>query len=342
MRRSAAVIEAQIAKGIFRPHTMLTNMAVAYFQDAKNYAAKSIFPICPVELSSDIFYKFSKEDLLRDNWKRKPQYGKVNPSQVSENTGTYNCLVDQNIMGIDQIKRTDDKRRQGPALKDPRIQRTKTMAEQANIHQDRLFAEAYFKSGVWTNEFTGNDDGSGDKGFIQFSNDNSEPIKFIKERKKEMKENTGRVPNVMGLGVNVFNTLTEHPAIVERVKYSGSTANPAIVTENVLAQLFGVDKIVTFEAIHNKAKLGQKEDMSFICDPNSFLLAYATSTPSVEEPSAGYIFTWDMLGDGQFMPTLNYDGEPGTHTEYVEMLMATDMKKVCDDLGMFFNNAVSE
>lgn len=340
MRNTTAGIQAEIAKGIYRPHTMLSNMAVAYFQNASNYAAKSIFPICKVDLSSDIFYKFSKEDLLRDNWQRKPQYGKVNPTQVSEDTGTYNCKVDQNIMGIDQIKRTDDKRRQGPTLKDPRIQRTKTMAEQANIHQDRLFADAYFKSGVWTNEFTGSDDGNGDKGFIKFSNDNSEPIKFVDERKTEMQQNTGRTPNVMGLGINVFNALKEHPAIIERVKYSGSTANPAMVTENVLSQLFGVDKIVTFKAIQNEAKMGQAGNMNFICDPDAFLLAYATSTPSVEEPSAGYIFTWDMLGDGQYMPTFNYEGIPGTHTEYVEMLMATDMKKVCDDLGMFFKSAV--
>lgn len=40
--------------------------------------------------------------------------------------------------------------------------------------------------------------------------------------------------------------------------------------------------------------------MGYIGDPNSFLLAYATDTPSVEEPSAGYIFTWDMLENGIF------------------------------------------
>lgn len=340
MRNTASGISLEIAKGAFRPHTVLSNMALAYFQNSKNYAAKSIFPICKVGLSSDNYYRFSKEDLLRDNWQRKPQYGKVNPSQVSEDTDTYSCLVDQNIMGIDLIKRTDDVRRQGPALKDPRIQRTKTMAEQANIHQDRLFADAYFKSGVWTNEFTGNDDGTGDKAFIKFSNDNSEPIKYVDERKTEMQQNTGRTPNVMGLGMNVYNALKEHPAIIERVKYSGSTANPAMVTENVLAQLFGVEKIVTFKAIQNEAKMGQNGKMNFICDPNAMLLAYATSSPSVEEPSAGYIFTWDMLGDGQIMPIITYEGEKGTHTEYVEALMATDMKKVADDLGMFFKDAV--
>lgn len=81
-------------------------------------------------------------------------------------------------------------------------------------------------------------------------------------------------------------------------------------------------------------------DMGFIGDPNAILLCYATNNPSIDEPSAGYIFTWDMLGDGQILPVLNYLGENGTHSEYVEGLMASDMKKTADDLGMFFKDAV--
>ncbi len=44
---------------------------------------------------------------------------------VSEHTDTYNCQVDQMIMGIDQIRQTDLQRRMGPAIRDPKQQRTK-------------------------------------------------------------------------------------------------------------------------------------------------------------------------------------------------------------------------
>ena len=60
----------------------------------------------------------------------------------------YVCQVDQMIMGIDQIRQTDLSRRQGPTTMQPKQQRVKTIAEQANIHQDRLFAESYFKAGA--------------------------------------------------------------------------------------------------------------------------------------------------------------------------------------------------
>lgn len=334
-------ISAMIAKGTFRPHTALTNMALAYYQDAKNYFAKSIFPICRVSLSADNYYIFDKESLLRDGWQRKPAYGTTMPVPVSEHTDTYVCQVDQMRMGIDLIRLTDQQRRQGPALKDPRQQRVKTMAEQANIHQDRIFVEKFFKPGVWSNEWAGVDDTNvSGKQFIKWSNGNSDPIKFIADQKRNMHEQTGRTPNRIAMGADVFNALCLHPAILERVKYGGSTANPASVTKNVLAQLFGIDDLVVMMSIHNAAKLGADANMQFIGDPKALLLAYATDNPSVEEPSAGYIFTWDMLGDGQIMPVRNYPGEPGTDSEYVDALMAYDMKKTADDLAVFCSDVV--
>ena len=341
MRNTASGISAEIAKGVFRPHTVLTNMALSYYQNAANYFAKAIFPICPVQLSSDNYYIFNKEDLLRDNWQRKPAYGKVAPAVVSEHMETYNCKVDQMIMGIDQIRMTDLNRRQGPSISNVKQQRTRTIAEQANIHQDVQFADRYFKAGAWANEWSGVDSTTTEgKQFIKFSNHNSDPITFIDQRKTAMQQETGRTPNRLALGMNVFNELKAHPAILERVKYGGSTANPASVTERVLAELFGVEKLVVLQSIMNKADMGADADMQFIGDPNAFLLAHATNSPSVDEPSAGYIFTWDMLGNGQILPILNYLGENGTHSEYIEGLMAHDMKKTADDLAMFFKDAV--
>lgn len=341
MSITPASISAQIAKGAFRPHTALTNMGLAYYQNAANYFAKAIFPICRVNLSADNYYIFDKEDLLRDNWQRKPAYGKVMPAAVSEHTDTYKCSVDQMIMGIDEIRQTDLQRRQGPSIRDPRQQRTKTIAEQANIHQDRLFANGFFRSGVWANELTGVDSTTPTTGqFIKFSSDNSDPIKIIDERKTAMHEETGRTPNRLAIGANVFNALKHHPGILERVKFGGSTANPASVTKKVLAELFEVEELVVLMSIMNKAKQGAEADMGFIGDPNAMLLAYATDNPSVDEPSAGYIFTWDMLGDGQLLPIFHYPGENGTHSEYVEGLMAYDMKKTADDLAVFFKDVV--
>ena len=331
----------QISKGYIKPHTALTNMAMAYYQNAANYFAKTLFPICPVQLSSDNYYVFDKEDLLRDNWQRKPESGTVSPAVLSEHTETYACHVDQMLMSINMIRQTDVMRRQGPSTANTKQQRTKAIAEQRNIHQDKLFANSFFKAGVWKNEMSGVAGSASTGQFIKFSDDNSEPIKIIDEKRTEILQTTGRELNRIGMGINVFNALKEHPAILERVKYGGTTPNPAKVTEKVLAELFGIEKLVVLKSIHNDARLGEAANMQFIGDPNALLFTYAPDAPAIDEPSAGYIFTWDMLGNGQYMPIMNYpDPNPGKHVEWIEGLIATDMKKTSDDLAVFFKDAV--
>lgn len=338
---NAMLTAERIAKGYIKPHTALTNMAMSFYQNAANYFAKSLFPTCPVQLSSDNYYIFDKEDLLRDNWQRKPESGTVTPAIFSEHTESYACNVDQMRMSINMIRQTDVQRRQGPSTANTKQQRTKAIAEQRNIHQDKQFANSFFKAGVWGNEVTGVAGSASTGQFIKFSDDNSEPIKIIDKYRTQVLQETGRELNRLGVGINVFNALKEHPGILERIKYGGTTANPAQVTERVLAELFGVEKFVVLKSIHNNARLGEAANMQFIGDPNAMLFTHAPNTPSLEEPSAGYIFTWDMLGNGQYMPIMSYpDPDPGKHVEWVEGLMATDMKKTCDDLAVFFKDAV--
>ena len=40
------------------------------------------------------------------------------------------------------------------------------------------------------------------------------------------------------------------------------------------------------------------------------------------------------------MPTLQYPGENGTHSEFIEGLFAADMKKTADDLAIFLKDCV--
>lgn len=334
-------IQYDIAKGSFKPNMYLSNLSLAYFQEASRYVAKSIFPICPVQLSSASYYIFSKGDLLRDNVSRKPEFGKVAPAQMGQLEGSYRCKVDQIITGIDQISSLDYRRTNAPGVADPRRAKVKFIAEQMNLHQDIVFAQNFFKAGVWTNEWTGGSTyEKSAKTFIKFNDDNCDPVVLIEDLCTEVEQNTGRRPNRLGLGKEAYNALKAHPAILERVKYSGSSANPATVNEKVLAELFGLERVKVLSSIYNAATLGKPDDMQYICDPKAAILAYATNTPAIDEPSAGYIFTWDMLGNGQYMPTLQYEGENGTHSEFIEGLFAADMKKTADDLAIFLKDCV--
>lgn len=338
---SAAELQARIAKG-WKPNRYLTNMSMAFFADASDYVATSIFPICPVDFSTGYYYVFDKGDLARDNVQRKPKFGKVPPAQMGHTDESYKCEVDQIIVGIDQIGALNYQRSNVPPSIDPRRSKNRFIVDQQLLHLDILFANNFFKEGVWENEFTGIESGTtpGGSQFIKFSDANSDPIKFFDERKRQIRLDGRRRPNKLTLGYDTYLALKEHPDLLERVKYTGSTANPAQVNERVLAELFGVDEVKVLYASYNAAEEGQDDDMQFICEPDGALLSYTTPNPRLDEPSAGYIFTWDMLGNKNFVATDTFEGEGGTHSEFMEGLISTDMRKTCDDLACYMKSCV--
>ena len=338
-RGTTAGLQAQIAKG-WRPNSYLTNMSMAYFANPGDFVAPCVFPICPVGQSSSYYYKFSKADLARDNVQRKPAYGKVQPAIFGQTDDTYKCEVDQVIVGIDQIATLDYQRSRAPGVADPRRAKVRFATEQMLLHQDIIFARNFFHTGVWGQEWSGVAATPSGSQFLKFSDANFDPVHFFDERIRDIKQSGRRTPNRLALGYDAYLGLKEHPDILERIKYTGTTANPAKVTPAVLAQLFGVEQVKVLESTYNAASLGQDEDMQFICDTKGALLCYATPSPAIDEPSAGYIFTWDMLGNGAHVAFDQFDGEKGTHTEFVEGLMSTDMRKTADDLAMYFSDCV--
>ena len=44
----------------------MTNISVAYLQEANAFIADKVFPIVPVKRQSDVYYQYSKEDFMRD------------------------------------------------------------------------------------------------------------------------------------------------------------------------------------------------------------------------------------------------------------------------------------
>lgn len=340
MAISVKDIEVKKTLGTWKPNAYLSNMCMAYFQQGE-YAARELFPVCPVGLSSSYYYIFSKGDLARDNVQRKPAFGHVAPAIMGQTDSTYACKVDQVLVGIDKISALDYTRSGAPGSADPRRAKVKFVAEQMNLHQDLLFAENFFKAGVWKNEWEGAATANAAaKKFLKFDDSNCDPVGLFDGLINEVRRVGRRKPNKLALGVDVFAKLKLNHFIMERIKYTGTTANPAIVTEQVLAQLFGVEKVVVLDSTYNDAPVGTDENMKYICDSKSALLCYTTDTPQIDEPSAGYIFAWDMLGDGKYTATSQFEGSPADHTEFIEGLIATDMKKTSDDLAVFLKNCV--
>lgn len=329
----------QKSLGAFKPNIYLSNLCMAYYEEPA-FAHKRLFPVCPVQLPSGYYYTFSKADLARDNVQRKPDYGAVQPAVMGLSDDSYSCHVDQIIIGLDKLITLAYQRAGAAGSADPYRARVKTITEQIALHQEIEFAKNFFNAGVWSNEWTGAASANvAQKKFTKFDNSDVDPVAFFDARMIDIRRNGRRKPNKLALGVETFAALKNNPFVKERIKYSGTTQNPAVVNESVLAQIFGVDQVIVLDATYNDAGAGQAEDMKFVCDSKGALLLYAPDAPQIDLPSAGYTFTWQING-GDYIAIDTFEGKGGSHTDFMEAIIAYDMRKTSDDLAIYFKDCV--
>lgn len=332
------VNEIQMKKslGSWKPDLRLSNLAIAYYEEP-TYAHKRIFPVCPVPLPSGHFYEFSKADLARDNVHQKPPYGSVQPAIFGISQQSYSCKVYQTLIGLDKIMALPYQRE---GVFDPVRARVKTLTEQISLHQERDFAENFFKASAWSNVWTGAASANPtNKQFKKFDNSDADPVSFFETLAIEIRREGRRRPNKLALGVETYAALRNNPTIAERIKYSGTAQNPAIVNEQVLAQMFGVEQVVVLDATFNSAGLGAEEKMEYVCDSKGALLLYAPENVRIDEPSAGYIFTWTLSGS-DYIAVEQHEGAPATHTDLLEGIVAYDMKITSKALAIYLKDCV--
>lgn len=74
----------------------------------------------------------------------------------------------------------------------------------------------------------------------------SNPISDINNAKEAIRGKIGRYPNVMLMGATAHNTLKNHPAIIERIKYSMK----GIVTVDILKEVFDMPILAVGRAVY--------------------------------------------------------------------------------------------
>ncbi len=322
----------------------LTNMAIRYAQDADVFIADKVFPVIPVLKASDYYLKFPKGYFQRDEMKERAMGGRPPRAGYEIEKERYSCTewsLEHTI---------DDRERENADIPiEPDLRGTELLTEQALIHRDKEWVEAFFKASVWSTEYEGVTGASSGTKFTKFSNYEAEgtteykskPVRFFDEVATEMRKKTGRRPNKLVLGAKTYYILKNHPEVVERIKYTISP--PAVVTPGILAGLFDVEEVLVAEAIYNTAAEGKTTSTAFIANETSWLMTYSAPAPSIQRPSAGYCFAWTGLIPGisnAFGGVLIRGREELAHTDVLQIRATYDMQQTASDLGIYGKTAV--
>ena len=309
--------------------SILTNISVAYSQQATNFISTEVFPMVQVQKQSDKYYTYDKNDFLRDEMEQRADGAESAGAGYRLSTDSYSCDVWALHKDIgDQTRANAD----NPLNVDRDA--VNFLTQKALIRRERQWVTDSFTTSVWGTDVVGTTD------FTKWSDQaGSDPIVDIDTGRETILSNTGFEPNTLVLGYQTFKALTRHPLIKEIYKYTSSES----ITADLLARAFELDRVLVSRAAYaTNAEGASSETFTFAAGKNA-LLCYVNPNPSLMTPSAGYTMAWAGLedsDDGQRVNRYDLRGS-GRPADRIEIEAAFDNKIVATDLGYFFSAATA-
>jgi len=301
-------------RGQVKVDTLLSNLSIGYMQKQDVFIFPKVFAPVKVDEQSNKYIVYSSKDWNTDEAEVRKDSTESAGSGYDLSNDNYNCVPYSFHKDVgDQIIANAGGR--FDLIKEA----VEFVTRKILIKQEKIFAEKYLVSGVWGETLVGGTD------FDQISEPTSSPIELFKGEIVSMAETTGIEPNTLVLGYKVFNDLSLHPDVIDRIKYTSADAP----TEKILANLLGVQRVLVAKSVIATGK-GATKTNAFAAGRNA-LLCYASPTPGVLAPSAGYTFSWNYAGIGPIGVKKFYIEEK--ETTRVEASSAFDCKITANELG---------
>lgn len=311
----------------------LTNVSVSFAQDASRFVATQIFPTVPVERLTDKYFIFDRANYLRSVAGLRAEGARSRRANPSISTGVYSCEEYSLDTAIDD--RVDANADAGLNLQ---VSMTQYLTEQLLMAREAAFASSGFTTGTWLGSSTGGDIATANLSNGDWDTSPSMPIYDLLRELASVESKTGRRPNVVVLGYDVWNALQTNADVLGRIQY----AQLGVVTQQLLATILGVDRVVVPAALRNVGLEGGADATGYIFNPKSAAVYYAANAPGLMTPTAGYHFAFNALegGSAQGLRVRKYRDD--TISSLVLQVQAFfDFKVVSPELGAFFTGVVS-
>jgi hypothetical protein len=327
--------------GDTNPDAYLTNYSYALQQQDGVFVAGVASSRIPVTQEAGKFNVYPPGYFWRDEAKVRPLGGR--PVQVGYAIKDDTYFAEE--WALEHV--VDDRTRQNSRIQS-RIDEnaTRLLTGKQMIRADRIWADSFFKTGVWGMTVTGAlaapVEGTS---FLSWADDASSPLSDIEDWKEMIRMATGFEPNTLVLGARVRKRLKNHPEFIERIKYTSSAA----ITNAVMATMFEVENLRVARAMYNAAEERMPddedggEDLQYIVEADSAWLGYIDPSPAIDSPTAIATFAWDSLVPGQtneFGGVMSRGRDGRAYSDYFHSRQAFGMKKISDDLAVFIKDAL--
>ena len=307
--------------------TPLTNYSLAYIQDANRFISQQVFPRINVMKQSDKYFTYTKADWFRDEAGRRADGTESVGSGYNLSSATYSCDVWAFHKDVgEQVRANSD-----VPLR-PELDATQFVTQVLLQRQEAQWMTDFFGTSIWANDVTPTN--------LWSNQTASDPVGDIQTGITTILQNTGQMANTLVLGYQVFVQLKQHPDLIDRMKYS-SMPTDRTLTPSLMAEVFGVDRVLVSSAIKNTAVEGATGSYSFHAGKHA-LLCHSPASAGLLTPMAAATFVWTPISDGMGASIgISRLDMPHLRATRIEGQVAFDNKVIATDLGYFFNGAVA-
>jgi hypothetical protein len=257
--------------------TLLTNISIGYSNP--DYIANLIAPVVPVPRPTGFVPTYMQSDWFRNQAHRRGT-GTMS-RRGSFNLGTDTYAVKRDSFGFELADEVRD------ATMDPfNMDRDGALfaTDKVLMAQELDFATNLFTTGVWTDA----------GGYVQWNDYGaSTPLLLLTQALDNIEGRVGREGNTVVMGKQVFTTLRWHPDLLDTIKYT----QRGILTEELVASLFGIDRLLIGRGIYTASPEGTAE-ASVVYQRiwgKHMLVLYNPAAPSLITPAAVYNFCWQRV-----------------------------------------------
>jgi len=302
---------------------VLTNMLLAYLQSEDRFVASRIFPEVQVEKDSGTYYIVTKKYFMSDTMLPRAPGDDFARSGFGVSSTTYATLQQALATPI-----ADETRANSQIPMELETVAIEWLGLKNLIKKERAFSADFMATSVWET-----DDDNSTTDWDDFTS--GDPVKDVKTAIRTISNSTGVKANTLTCGSIVDEALTNHPDILDRLKYTQAATAGNVA--NAMADVFGLMNYWPAIASYNSADEGQTFTAAAIIDDDALVTFVKPGPIGIMSVTAGKTFTW-LPGGGTGI--VDVAREDTKDSDLIKMKAQWDQKVVATDLGYFFSDVV--
>ncbi len=307
----------------------LTGLSVEYANRPDGWIATKLMPILPTGGKvTGRYRKFKKGNRFRNYDGALARLAPATLTKPEMDTdGTFACVEYGYKDGVYDRDRSEFMS-QGLSLEEKAVQ---VLTDNALLAREKRVADILTSASYLTNYSAL----TGDDRWDQFSSDSSDPFDDIETARNSVHSTAGVDPNVIMIGRQVYNKLRNHPAIIDRVKYT-MNVEQGKMTPQILAAAFDVSQVVIGNPLYVSTDEGQTETLSYVWGKN-VIVAYVNPSASNESLSLGFI----PSVNGNDAPLISSWRDEEARGTWIQSYLDEDEIIVTVDCGYLLQTVVS-